>query len=378
MDSAGNVYVADTGNHTIRKITPAGVVTTLAGSPGNSGQHGWHRQPARNSITRRALRWTAPAMSMSPTPGTTRSARSRPAGVVSTLAGSAGTTAAPTARAAAPSSTSPKEWRWTARGNVYVADTGKQHDPAGHVRRRGHHAGRLGRNLWQRRRHRQQRRFYGPAGRRAWTARRNRLCRRLLQPYHPQGHAGGRGDHARRLRRQLRLRRRRGRQRALLRPAGRGRERHQRLCRRHRQRDDPQNHSGWGGQHAGRLGFHRQRRRHGRQRALLLAGGSPWTAPAISTSRTRENGTIRKVTPAGVVSTLAGSAGNYGSTDATGSSARFYGPQAVAADTSGNLYVADTANHAIRKVTRPGSSPPWPGPPGTNGVADGTGSSARF
>jgi len=59
---------------------------------------------------------------------------------------------------------------------------------------------------------------------------------------------------------------------------------------------------------------------------------------------------IRKVTPAGVVSTLAGS-GELGNTDGTGSTARFHGPYSVAVDGSGNLYVAEIYNHRIRKIT---------------------------
>src|ERR1035438_6920169 len=74
------------------------------------------------------------------------------------------------------------------------------------------------------------------------------------------------------------------------------------------------------------------------------------------------NHTIRKVTPAGVVSTLAGQTGltgsaslaNVGSADGTGNAARFWGPQSVAVDGVGNVYVADKGNRTIRKITPAG------------------------
>src|SRR5205085_975301 len=91
-----------------------------------------------------------------------------------------------------------------------------------------------------------------------------------------------------------------------------------------------------------------------------------------------DNYTIRKITPAGVVTTLAGLAGSSGSDDGTGSAARFYGPSGVATDSSGNVYVADAGNQTIRKITPAGVVTTLAGLAGNNGSDDGTGSAARF
>ena len=62
------------------------------------------------------------------------------------------------------------------------------------------------------------------------------------------------------------------------------------------------------------------------------------------------NHTIRKIVIAtGVVSTFAGSAGSSGSTDATGTAARFSYPRGMTTDGT-NLYLADVGNHKIRKI----------------------------
>jgi NHL repeat len=86
------------------------------------------------------------------------------------------------------------------------------------------------------------------------------------------------------------------------------------------------------------------------------------------------NNTIRKITSVGVVTTLAGFAGGVGSTDGIGSAARFNGPSVMTVDGAGNLYVADCGNHTVRKITGGGVVTTLAGFPGASGSTDGTGS----
>jgi len=88
--------------------------------------------------------------------------------------------------------------------------------------------------------------------------------------------------------------------------------------------------------------------------------------------------TIRKITPAGVVSTFAGTAFQTGSTDGAGSAARFFLPSGLAIDGAGNLYVADSANQLIRKITPAGVVSTLAGGASLAGYANGPGAAARF
>ena len=91
-----------------------------------------------------------------------------------------------------------------------------------------------------------------------------------------------------------------------------------------------------------------------------------------------ENDTVRVVAPGGVVTTLAGKAGRTSSVNGVGADARFEDPFATAVDLSGNIYVADSAAHVIRKINPAAVVTTFAGSPGRFGSADGVGAAARF
>jgi kumamolisin len=100
------------------------------------------------------------------------------------------------------------------------------------------------------------------------------------------------------------------------------------------------------------------------------------------------NSVIRKITPAGVVSTLAGQATVSGYLDGPGGSALFNGPTGLVVDSSNNIYVTDclippqgsnaAGNDLIRKVTSAGVVSTLAGSAGNAGYANGTGTAAQF
>ena len=90
------------------------------------------------------------------------------------------------------------------------------------------------------------------------------------------------------------------------------------------------------------------------------------------------NHTIRKISSAGTVTTLAGAAGNKGSSDGIGLKARFNGPTGIAVDSAGTVFVADTVNGTIRRITAAGVVSTIAGLAGSSGAVDGTGNAVRF
>jgi hypothetical protein len=266
-DSAGNLYVSDTFNHTIRKITPAGSVTTLAGSATLDGSTDGSGNAARFSYPAGIA--VDPAGNIFVADGKHTIRKITPAGAVSTLAGSAGTSGTTDAAGIAARFKNPEGIAVDPSGNLVVADKFNQT-----IRR------------------------ITAAG----------VVTTLAGSPGAVGSADGTGSAAR--------------------------------------FDFP---SG----------------------VALDSAGNVYVADT-------GNQTIRKITPAGVVTTLAGMADATGATDGTGSAARFDNPNGVIVDPTGVVYVTDSYNQTIRRISAAGVVTTVAGTPKASGHVNGVGSSARF
>jgi len=323
IDSAGNLYVADTVNHTLRKITPAGVVTTLAGVAQVSGSADGTGPSARFYLPAHVAVDGAGNLYVTEF-GNSTIRKVTTAGVVTTLAGTAGMLGSadgtgPTARFHTPSGIA-----IDSAGNLYVADQGngtlRKVTPAGVVTTLAGTAGAFGNADGTG----STARFTGPADVAIDGAGKLYVVdvlSSILRTVTPSGTVATLAGSV------------------------------------------PVSGSADGTGSTARFNF-----------PLGVAVDSAGTVYVADTS----NHALRKVTSAGVVTTLAGTPATPGSADGTGSAARFNFPNGVAVDSAGTLYVADTSNDTIRKVTSAGVATTLAGTPATPGSADGTGSAARF
>ncbi len=321
-DSGGNLYVADTGNHTIRKITPAGAVTTIAGLAGLVGSADGTGSSARFYSPSGVATDSGGNLYVADTWNSTIR-KITPAGVVTTLAG-VGSQGSADGTGSAARFLNPYGVATDSGGNLYVADTYnytiRKITPAGVVTTLAGLAG-----------------SFGSADGTGSAA----------QFGHPTGIATDSGGNLYVADAYYSTIRK-------ITPAG-----------------VVTTVAGLAGSVGSTDGTGSAARFYNPSGVATDSGGNLYVADSY-------NCTIRKITPAGVVTTLAGLAGSFGSADGTGSAARFWEPKGVATDSAGNLYVADSINNTIRKITPAGVVTTIAGLAGYQGSADGTGSAARF
>ncbi|MBI4661194.1 MAG: SMP-30/gluconolactonase/LRE family protein [Verrucomicrobia bacterium] len=324
MGSAGDLYVADTQNHTVRKIGPEGVVSTLAGLAGSAGPSGYadgtldaarFNQPRGTAIDSAGNLYVADYRNHTIRKITTD-------GMVSTLAGWAGSPGSANGSGSAARFNFPMDVAVDSAGNVYVADSSnhtiRKITPGGFVSTLAGWPG-----------------IVGSADGPATTA-------RFFVPMGVAVDSAGTVYVADSLNRTIRK----------ITPAG-----------------FVSTLAGLAG-NAGVADGVGSTARFVDPRGVAVDGSGTLYVADSETHR------IRKITPEGVVSTLAG--WSAGSADGTGSAARFNYPNGVTVDGAGNIFVADSGNSTIRKITPGGVVSTLGGLAGSPGSADGTGSAARF
>jgi sugar lactone lactonase YvrE len=311
IDAAGNLYVADYENHTVRKVTPSGVVTTLAGTAGSSGNTDGQGAAARFQALQGIT--VDSAGNIYVTEQANRSVRKiTPAGLVTTLASGASAFGEPRGIAI------------DAGGNLFIADytahvvrkvtaAGVVSTYAGTAPTPGSTDGPTSSAL-----------FYAPNGVAVDNAGNLYVADTLNNTVRKISSTGAVTTLA-----------------------------------------------GLAGRSSSVDGVASAARFEDPYAIAVDSSGNTYVADATDHS-------IRKIAAGGTVTTLAGKAGSFGSTDATGSAARFKGPLGIAVDSVGNVYVADTGNLTVRKITAAGVVSTLAGSAGQSGSTDGTGSAARF
>jgi sugar lactone lactonase YvrE len=379
VDAVGNVYVADTGNHTIRKITSLGVVTTLAGLAGSAGSTDNTGSAARfNEPEGLTLNSAGTLLYVADTWNHTLRQVTTAAGVVTTLAGLAGTAGTNDGTGTGALFNQPQGVAVDGSGNVYVGDTGNQTvrkvTASGTVTTWAGMAGNFGSANGSG----SSAAFWGPQGLAVDGSGTlfvadslNHTIRKVTAAGAVTTWAGTAGSFGS--------------------AEGTGSTARFWL---------PQSVAldGSGNLYVADSANGTIRKITSTGVVTTLAGAASagsadgsgesarfaWPAGVALDSAGNSfvadsgNGTIRKVSPLGEVTTLAGSAGSFGSANGSGTNARFYAPQGVAVDNAGNAYVADSANHTLRKITPGGTVSTLAGTAGVSGVDDGTGAGARF
>lgn len=378
VDGAGNIYVTEISSYVIRKITPAGVVTTLAGSAGVSGSA---------DGTGSAARFFSPAGIAVNTAGTViyvsdstnnTVRKITAAGVVTTLAGTAGASGSTDATGAAARFNAPIGLAMDTSDNAYVADrinqTIRKITPAGVVTTLAGLAGSSGSADGTG----SAARFSAPysltvdSSGIVYVADSNNHTLRAITPSGVvttiAGTAGSAGS-----------------------VDGTGS-----AMRLNSPTDVAINSSGTlyvvetGNYQIRKITAGVLKTIAGTPMSMTstdgtgrAAGFSSPAGIAVSASGTvyvadTNNNTVRAVSPAGVVTTLAGLAGSAGSTNGTGSAARFSAPSGIAVDSLGNIFVSEKGNSDIRKITPAGVVTTFAGTTGSSGIVDGNGTAAKF
>ncbi len=379
VDSTGNIYVSDTNNFTIRKIAAGGVVTTLAGAAGQNGASDGGGGSARFSYPIGIAVDSAGNIYVADFDNDAVR-KVTPGGSVSTLAGSLGTAGSADGQGGAAHFNHPEAVAVDGAGNVYVADTTNQTvreiTAGGSVSTLAGTAGIGGRTDGSG----AAASFFYPGGIASTGAgvvyvadTGNHTIRAMASPGAVTtlaGNAGQRGDADGT-----------GSQALFAYPHGVAvdgsghiyiADTNNNAIREMTTAGVVTTVAGDGGVPPGSAdGVGGAATFNGPEGVAVDSNGNLYIADT-------GNNTVRKISPGGSVTTLAGEAGVGGSSDGTGSAAHFNAPQGIAVDTAGNVYVADTNNDTIRKITAGGTVTTLAGVAGQTGSGNGAGGSARF